>query len=253
MSKALFDLTQQQINIGYKEQNEGILEKETEFLFNMIYKTFLVAFSDKVAAIKMDMQTLSLTPSYLFSEEHKGNLIKWLSRFSEMELPSSDLNFGKLKIDFEHWYMQLGGEKIEFVFVEHYLMTPSEAAAALNISTVTLQKYIKQGLDCVDTEKHRKIPKYAIDLLKDPIYGIRMQILAQEKKKGKQSKEERAKEIALELMDLQLKFKGKTFKEAFADYNGDEMDDPTDYHRWLDLEEELAEIMKLSGGANDAK
>ncbi|MEK3832806.1 hypothetical protein [Paenibacillus sp. FSL R7-0128] len=80
-----------------------------------------------------------------------------------------------------------------------------------------------------------------------------MQILAQEKKKGKQSKEERAKEIALELMDLQLKFKGKTFKEAFADYNGDEMDDPTDYHRWLDLEEELAEIMKLSGGANDAK
>ncbi|MEK5400463.1 DNA-binding protein [Paenibacillus sp. FSL K6-2859] len=253
MSKALFDLTQQQINMGYEERNEGIIEKETEFLFNMIYKTFLVAFSDKVIGIKMDMQVLSLSQNYLFSDEHKGNLMKWLNRFSQMEHPASDLDFGKLKIDFEIWYTQLGGQNIEFVFSSNYLLTTSQAAKALNISQVTVQKYIKQGLDCVNTEKHRKIPKYAIELLKDPIYGLRMQILAQEKKKGTKSKEERAKEIALELMELQLKYKAKTIKEAFADYDGDEMDDPTDYHRWLDLDEELAEIMKLSGGINDAK
>lgn len=251
MSKALIDLTRKNINIGYDEQNEGILQKETEFIFSLIFKTFLAAFQDKVVGIKIDKNMLDLTPAYLFSPEHKNNLTKWLSRLESMDLPASDLEFGKLKIDFEQWYLQLGGENIEFTFNDGFLLTPQEAAEALGVSKVTLNKYIKQGLECVDNSgKHRKIPNYAVELLKDPIYGIRMQILAQEKKKWKQTPQERFEEIHDEIGALQLKYKSKTYQEAFAMYDGDEMDDPTDYYRWQSLEEELAEILKLSGGTH---
>lgn len=41
---------------------------------------------------------------------------------------------------------------------------------------MTLNKHTKQSLEIVDTTSHRKIPKHAVELLKDPAYAIRMQI-----------------------------------------------------------------------------
>ncbi|ACT02926.1 hypothetical protein [Paenibacillus sp. JDR-2] len=251
MSKALFDLTQSQIETGYKEHNDVIIEKETEFIFNKILKTLLLVFSDKIVGITMDKESLSLPSNYLFSDKHHKNLIKWLNRLVLLEPPASDLEFGKLKIDYENWYYQLGGEKMEFIFHDEYLLTSQEAADALGVSKVTLSKYIKLGLDCCDTTSHKKIPRYAIELLKDPVYSIRMQMIAQEKKKSKQTPQERAKEINDELLELRVKYKGKSFKEIFGKYNGDEMDDPTDYYSWKSLEEELEEILKLGGGSSE--
>ncbi|MBB3109121.1 excisionase family DNA binding protein [Paenibacillus phyllosphaerae] len=249
MSVKLLEFTKLQIDIGYEEKNTMLIEQQTEFIFNKIMKALIFSFSDKIVGIQMDIHSFNLPTTFLFTDKHKKNLMKWLYRLAEIDKSTSDLEFGKIKIDYENWYYELGGEMMEYVYVEDYLLTPTEAAHILGISKVTLNKYIKQGMECLDNGKHRKIPKFAVEIfLNDPVYTIKMQILAQDKKKGKQTPQERAIEIAAEIMELRTKYEWKTFEEAFAGYDGDEMDDPTDYYRWQGLELELSDIMKLSGG-----
>lgn len=251
MSKGTFELTQKQIQIGYDEKNEQIIEKETEFIFNKIITSIIFLFSDKVMGVKMDIQSISLSPSYLFSDKHKKNLFKWLERLINIDQPSTDMEFGKLKIDFENWYYQLGGETIEFLYYENYLITPQEAADALGVSKVTLNKYMKQGLESLDNGSHKKIPKYTVNLMKDPVYAIRMQMIAQEKKMRNRTPQERLQEINQEISEFQLKYGKPNFHEAFGEFTGDDMEDPTDYYRWKDLEDEMKGILQLRRGKDN--
>jgi DNA-binding transcriptional MerR regulator len=248
MSKAILNQIESSIHMGYEQKNELIIEKETDSIFKNVFFLILTLFSSKISSIKVDPQPFALPKEYLFSDKHKKNLLKWIKRLNEIDFPASDLEFGKLKIDFEYWYYQLGGEKIEFSYHEDYLMTPQEAADTLGVSKVTLSKYVKQGLEYIENSSHKRIPKYAIEIMKDPIYGIRMQQIAQEKKLREQTPEERYHEITQELADLKLKYGKKTFDEVFGEYAGDNMEDPTDYYRWKDLEEEAEEIFRLRGG-----
>ncbi|WP_051318381.1 hypothetical protein [Cohnella thermotolerans] len=121
MSQAVFELTKQQVEIGYKKKDEQILEKETDYIFSKIVTTILSLFPDKIKGIQFDRQSLALTNEILFSEKHKKNLFKWLNRLIHLDSPCSDLEFGKLKIDFEHWYYELSGEHIEFIYEDSYL------------------------------------------------------------------------------------------------------------------------------------
>jgi AAA+ ATPase superfamily predicted ATPase len=84
----------------------------------------------------------------------------------------------------------------------------------------------------------------------DSVYYIRMQMLAEEKKLLTQSTAERMLEIKREISELQLKYSQQTFKDAFGEYSGDDMDDPADYYRWGDLEEEMMELTNLLWNAN---
>lgn len=248
MSKAIYKYTQDQIQLGFQYHNQLIIEKETDFIFNKLITSMVTFFQDKIDGIKISNSGFAFSSEYLFSDKHKNNLFKWLNRLVEMKLPATDLEFGKIKIDFENWYYQLGGEHIEFIYQDSYLLTPQEAATALGVSKVTLNKYIKQGLECLENGSHNKIPKYTVEVMRDPIYSIRMQALAQEKKIRNQTPAERYVEINQELSELQLKYKTASFAEAFRSYDGDEMDDPTDYYRWKDLLEEMEDILKLGGG-----
>lgn len=248
MSKAIYELTTKSIDLGYREKNENLIEKETDFLLGKTVTIMSSLFSDKIKGITFDKYGIKFDSKLLLSEKHKKNLLKWANRLIEIERPSSDIEFGKLKVDFENWYYQLGGEEIHFEYHESYLLTPKEASEQLGISRVTLNKYIKQGLESVNTTAHNKIPKYVIELWKDPVYAIRMQMIAQEKKLRNQSPEERLEEILKEITLLQIKYKCFSFQEAFKDFNGDSMDDPTDYYSWRDLESEKEEIIKLLGG-----
>lgn len=121
-------------------------------------------------------------------------LNSWLQFFREIENSYTDYEFGKLKYNLENWYYQLGGKVIHFHYHTSYLMTPSQASEKLGVSKVTLNKYIKQGLEVVDTTSHHKIPKHAVELWKDPIYGLKVQMLAQQRQLLNQSPEERIKE-----------------------------------------------------------
>lgn len=63
---------------------------------------------------------------------------------------------------------------------------------------------MKRGFECVDTTNHHKIPKHAVEVWKDPIYTIKMQMLAQKKKIQNQTSEERIKKTYEELLDFQM-------------------------------------------------
>lgn len=248
MSKAIYELTAKNIDYGYLNKDEHVIEKETDYIMAKIVTVMLSLFSDKIKGITFDKSGISFDSKYLLSEKHKKSLSKWLNRLIQMELPRPDLEFGKLKVDFENWYYQMGGEEIYFEYHESYLLTPKEASEQMGISKVTLNNYIQQGLESVNTSSHRKIPKYVIDLWKDPIYAIRMQMIAQEKKLRNQSPSERLEEINKELTMLQIKHKATSYQEAFKDFDGDSMDDPADYYLWRDLEEEKREIIRILGG-----
>lgn len=248
MSQVIYEITEKNIEVAYHEHNEHVIEKETDYILGKIVTIMLGIFSDKLKGITFDKNGIQFNTAYLLSDKHRKNLLKWIKRIVAIEIPPSDLDFGKLKIDLENWYYQLGGEGIHFEYKEDYLLTPKEASEQLGISRVTLNKYIQQGLECVDTTSHRKIPKYSIDLWKDPVYSIRLQMIAQEKKRLNQSPAERLQEISAELMELVVKYKSAIYQDAFHEYDGDSMDDPTDYYTWRDLEEEKMEIIESLGG-----
>lgn len=251
MQKNVLDQFSSSIQSGYAQKSDVILEKETDTIFKNLFFCILTLFSDKVSSIKVDPKPFALPKEYLFSDKHKKNLNKWLQRLEDIDDLHSELEFGKLKIDFEYWYYELGGESMQFVYQEDYLLTPQAAADALGISKVTLNKYVKQGLEYIDNQTHKRIPKYVIEIMKDPIYSIRMQQIAQSKKLLQQTPEDRYHEVIQELADLQLKYGTQTVQETFGEYNGDSMDDPTDYYRWKDLQEEMTEILGWRGGKKD--
>lgn len=248
MSSVVLEQIAASIELGYKLQDEKIIETATDSVFKNVFFAMLQIFSDKIVNIKVDQYLFSVPKEYLFSEKHKKNLFKWLKRLNEMDHPATDAEFGKWKIDFEYWYYQLGGVRIKFTYHDDYLLTPQQAADALGVSKVTVNKYVKQGLEYVDNKSHNRIPKYAIEMMKDPIYSLRMQRIAQEKKLREQTPEDRYHEITQELADLKLKYGKQNIEEAFGTDDEDIMDEPTDYYRWKELEEELQEIFRLRGG-----
>ncbi|WP_164523112.1 DNA-binding protein [Paenibacillus baekrokdamisoli] len=250
MSLAIYDATKTQIQTAFEHKNEPILEKETHFIFDKLLTVFITMSSDKVKSIKMDANVLSIIkPAYLFSPEHHANLLNWLARLIDIKMPLSDLDFGKLKIDFEHWYYELGGTEIQFEYHDSYLLTPAEAADALGVSTVTIHKYAKQGMEMVENSKHKKYPKYVVEIMKNANYSFLMRINYQNQKIRNQTPKERLKEVNAAITEFQVLYGTMHCKDQFGEYD-DSMDDPTDYYRWKDLEEEQAELFKLIGGRN---
>lgn len=73
-------------------------------------------------------------------------------------------------------------------------------------------------------------------------------MISQEKKLRNQTPEERLEEINKELTQLQIKYKSSSFQQVFMNFNGDSMDDPSDYYLWRDLENGREEIIKILGG-----
>jgi len=255
MSKAIYEMTENNIAIAYQDQNENAIEKETDYILNKLVTIMLSISSDNLKGITFHKSGINFSTEYLLSAKHRKNLLNWLKRIKNLDGPPTNLEFGKLKIDLESWYYQLGGESIHFEYQDEYLLTPREVAEELGVSKVTLNKYIKQGLECIDTRSHNKIPKFIVDIWKDPVYAIRLQMISQEKKKNTQSPSDRLHEINDELSELQVKYGSATYQEAFKDFDGDSMDDPSDYYSWKDLEVEKTDIIKLLnlGGSNFGK
>lgn len=248
MSTAIYDVTKNQIQTAFESKNEPIIEKETHFIFDKLLTILMVLSADKVKSIKVDLSILeTMKPAYLFSSEHETNLLNWLDRLVDIKLPLSDLEFGKLKIDFEHWYYELGGTNIAFEYHEAYLLTPAEAADALGVSTVTIYKYAKQGMELVENGTHKKYPKFVIEIMNVPTYSFLMRLNFQNKQLRNQTPRERLKQVNDGIFEYQSHY-GKLFCKEYFGENDDSMDDPTDYYRWRDLEEERAELEKLIFG-----
>lgn len=241
MSVAVLEETKKDIDEAYRSKNVIKIEKETQNVLNHLIILMMNAFIDRIKSITFDQ--VNYNHSYIFSDENFKNLNSWLRFFREIENSYTDYEFGKLKFNLENWYYKIGGKEITFHYHTDYLITPSQAAEELGVSKVTLNKYIKQGFEVVDTTGHNKIPKHAVELWKDPVFGIKVQMLAQQRKLLNQSPEERINEINEEILELQMKYKAKNLEEAFKGKEVDAMDDPSDYFEWRDLEEEKEELM----------
>ena len=205
MSLAIYEATKNQIQYGFDNKAEPIIEKETHFIFDKLIMVLITMSADKVKSINMDRDVLSMVKSaYLFTSEHYSNLMNWLERLAHIEYPISDLDFGKLKIDFEHWYYELGGTSIQFDYHSSYLLTPQEMADSLGVSKVTISKYAKQGMELVENGTQRKYPKYLIEIMSDPTYSFLMRMNFQSKKMRNQSPQERLLEINNEISAYQI-------------------------------------------------
>lgn len=250
MTTAIYEETKKDINEAYRQKRKSKIQKETSFILSQVITLMMNEFKDRLYGVTTE--PFDLNETYIFSAENKHMLLKWLDRFFLLNFAVNDLEFGKLRVDLESWYLQIGGKGLRFNYREDYLLTPTEAAKALGVSKVTLNKYVKSGLEVVDTNSHRKIPRHAIELWKDPIYGIKMQMLYQKKKLATQTPKERLREVQEKILEFQLKYKKSTSSEAFAGMDVDSLDDPYDYWEWRDLEEEREKLMrKLMGEVDD--
>ncbi|MGP3783668.1 helix-turn-helix domain-containing protein [Paenibacillus sp. 1A_MP2] len=247
MRKDVYEHTCKQIELAYEEKNVLVIEKETDYIITKTIASLSTMFSDKLVGINLKTENFMYTTEYLLSPKHKKTIFKWLERLFEMEFPASDLEFGKFKVDFETWYYDLGGDRIEFAYRDDYLLKPKDAAELLNVSKVTLNKYIKQGLECLDNGSQNKIPKHAVELMRDAVYSIRMQMNYQKKKKLEQTPQERLFEIIQEVAELQMRYGKRTYQEAFEGMAEGDLEDPIDYYRWEALSEEMDEILKIAG------
>src|SRR5699024_10099600 len=247
MSTLMLENTKDDIQKAYAIKSLAKISKETLYVFDRVIHFLLSTSKNRLKGITFKCNEINFKEDYILSEKNYNHLLKTLKTINQLTLPISDIQFGKMRVDIERWYYQMGGEGIYFEYQEGYLLTPKEAANQLGISNVTLNKQTKQGLEIVDTTSHRKIPKHAIELWKDPAYAISMQMLFQEKKMKNQSPEDRLKEVQEEITELQKKYKAKTVHEAMikqhiTDLDG--LDDLSELRHWEDLEEEREEILE---------
>ena len=256
MSLAIYEKTKEDIQEAYQANSLTQIGKETLYVFDRVVHFMLSAFKDRLKGITFESNEFDFDETYLFSQKNMKHMLKMLEYLKQIDFPISDFDFGKIKVDLERWHYLIGGEGMYFEYREEYLITPKEAAESLGVSNVTLNKYMKQGLEAVDTTSHQKIPKHAIELWYDPVYAIRMQMLVQEKKLRNQTPEDRLKEVRDEITELQKEYKAKTIRKAMSKNkinNIDAMDDPSDFRKWEDLEEEYEELLEgLIGGSEFA-
>lgn len=247
MATLMLENTKEDIQKAYEIKNISKICKETLYVFDRVIHLMLSTSKKRLKGITFEKNEIDFDENYLLSEKNSNYLLKTLQSISDISLPISDYDFGKMKVDIERWYYRMGGEGIYFEYQEEYLLTPKEASEQLGVSNVTVNKYMKQGLEMVDTNSHRKIPIHAVELWKDPVYAIRMQMLAQEKELKDRSPEERLKEVRDEIIELQKKYKAKTSHEAMRSQgiiDIDMMDDPSDFRNWEDLENEQEDIVE---------
>lgn len=256
MSLAILEVTKDDIQEAYQASNLPKIGKETLYVFDRVVHFMLSAFRDRLKGITFESNEFDFNETYLLSQKNMNHMLKTLEFINQIKFPITDFDFGKIKVDVERWHYRMGGKGMYFEYQEEYLLTPKEVAESLGVSNVTVNKYMKQGLETVDTTSHHKIPKHAVELWQDPVYAIRVQMLAQEKELRNQTPEERLKDISDEIIELQKAYQAKTIQEAVTKYKIDaidEMDDPSDFRKWKDLEEEKEELLEeLIGGSGFA-
>lgn len=119
-------------------------------------------------------------------------------------------------------------------------LTVEEAMVELGLSENRLRRYIRRGLT---TMHDGKIPRYAVVLMKDPVFAFIMQWEYQQNKIENQTKEERLKDIQRRIIEFEEE-NGGNFDELFGhltDEQIEEMDESMDLDlmMWKELSQEL--------------
>ncbi|UOQ86844.1 DNA-binding protein [Gracilibacillus salinarum] len=250
MSFAVYKETGKEIEQAFKEHNKPKIEKETSYILSQLVMMMMGVYSYRIKSIYVNTQQLHFNYSFITSDTNRTALLKWLDHLASPNHPyTNNYEFGKFKVDVEQWYYQIGGKEIAFDYHQSYLLKPSDAAEQLGVSTVTLNKYVKQGFEYLNNSSHYRIPKHMIPLWHDTVYAIRVQMMFQQKKIWNQKPEERLKEVVDELLEFQMKYKADTVKEAFQKADKNDADTLPDYYEWESLEDELRDLKEKVYGA----
>lgn len=251
MSWEVYQQTKNEIDVAFKEKNKPKIEKETSYIFSQLVVAMLGTFRDRLDSISFDPQYLNFDEVFITSEKSKKALNGWLDRLIGKDYPVDDYEFGKLKVDFEEWFLQIGGRDIQFEYREGYLLKSEEAVELLGVSNVTLNEYVKQGFEYIPSRSQYQIPRHMISLWKDPVYCLKVQVLFQEKNLKNQKIGGRYKEVIDEIFEFQMKYKAESAEKAFPVLDGNKIDYKAmlDFYEWESLEKEYEE---LKGKLNEA-
>jgi hypothetical protein len=182
---AILDKTKEEIERGVHGQDADTVYEALEGVFSTLLLKFHRIYSNRILSIIVDTQEMIDTfKTYRLplQAQKLEMLVEWVNHFAASNSNSSDVEFGKLKIDLEFLFLEFGGKQISFEYKEAYLLTPKEAEKELNISNVTFSKYVGNGLEIADTTHHKKVPKFVVELWNDPSYCFKMQMIYQKKK-----------------------------------------------------------------------
>src|SRR5699024_7770295 len=145
MATLMLENTKEDIQKAYEIKSISKICKETLYVFDRVIHLMLSTSKKRLKGITFEKNEIDFDENYLLSEKNSNYLLKTLQSISDISLPISDYDFGKMKVDIERWYYRMGGEGIYFEYQEEYLLTTKEASEQLSDFTVTLNNYMKYG------------------------------------------------------------------------------------------------------------
>lgn len=257
MSQAVALKTEKIIDEAMQNKNSDIIEKETLFILQNIVLNLPEAFSNFLKYVKPVKMTIKQEPEFLFNQEHVDILKSWLKKPNIVDLtlekkvgndsPESLLEFAESKFEFDNWFYEITNSGVlEYVYTPEHLISVKEAAEELKVSRQMVYKYIDRGLECVETDSGKRIPKSAIELWKDPEKAFEVQWVYQVRQNRIQTPQQKLQLVREQIEEFEEKYKG-TFEGVFGDANkttADSEKNSIDYLDWLELEIEKKELLK---------
>lgn len=246
MNEALVEYIKEDIERAFFKNDPIKIQKETLFLFDRVIHFLLSHGKYRLKGITFEKNEIAFDENYLMSKENKLQMYRMLSAIAKHKHFINDSTFGKLRIDIERWYLELGGEAIYFDYEKNYLVTPQKAADSLSVSLELFNDFTKQGLEQVKVRRRYKIPKHAIVLWREPAYAIRMQMLVQKQNARTETIDKRLIKVREQIEKLQNKHEVLSARDALQKYKIHDLntyDNPYELRRWLDFEHEEIELM----------
>lgn len=239
----LLQATKIDIEAAYKNHDKIRIHKETTLIQFILLDSLEKLFPDRLNRVTPAYNSMP-NKQYIGSTNNKVQLNKWINFLSSKEKKTlTDTEFWNLKVDIENWFYLIN-DKITFIYQEDYLLSPSQVAEQLSVSRVTVNKYMKQGMENIDTISHNKIPKHVVTVWKNPITALKMQMIYQSEKLKTNTAKNRFIQVAEDIAEYQNKYNAVLAKEIIPNNGIDYLEDSIDYYDWRQLEVEKKEITK---------
>lgn len=243
MNYVIYEEKVNEIKLAFMEKNMSKIKNLTYFTLLSIIESLLEAYKNRIKYIIFDPSKIMFDEQYVSSEENRKALLRWLKEIISMDNSMNDYEFGKLKIELEEWFFNIGGCDLRFEYQNSYLLNQNEVVEKLGVSIIDL---IKRGAEYTINDSKYQIPKHIVYLWQDAVYSLKIQILYNNRKLREQEPLERYQEVKDEIFEFQMKYRAKTSKEAFPVFDENNMDDQDiiEFYEWSALEEEY-QLLKL--------
>ncbi|MFP3726353.1 hypothetical protein U8V72_14290 [Priestia filamentosa] len=153
--------------------------------------------------------------------------------------------FAKAKYYLDTYFLSVTTKGIlKYQYKKNYLLNLQDICQELSVSSATLNRYVRLGLEEVTGEDgiSKLYPKHNTFYFKDALWALEIQGLNQDFIIRNRSTQETKEYLLGEIKVFEERY-GTTFKDFVkATSNPDELDKPLDYHTWQHLEEELEKL-----------